>query len=176
MLPSALMLVIHNQAYRIRLRVKPVRRCWRRIPARKSRCQIVQEGRTPSLAATARGAHARKPSPTLGKPSACALKCGLSAACLNRGNLQVGSGRLMPALPIISGADSVRVFSNHGWMAVRQRGSLTRDAELTTVCLSTHSTTEPAPPHLKLLEDWADGLRMRKANPGWHRGLPPCCF
>jgi len=29
----------------------------------------------------------------------------------------------MPALPIISGAEAVRGFSNDGWIAVRQRGS-----------------------------------------------------
>jgi predicted RNA binding protein YcfA (HicA-like mRNA interferase family) len=47
----------------------------------------------------------------------------------------------MPALPVISGADAVRAFSEDGWQAVRQRGShiiMVKDGSIASLSVPNH--------------------------------------
>ena len=54
----------------------------------------------------------------------------------------------MPALPIISGAEAVRGFSNDGWIAVRQRGShiiMVKDGSHASLSIPNHRELHAAP-------------------------------
>lgn len=47
----------------------------------------------------------------------------------------------MPALPVISGTDAVRAFSQAGWVAVRQRGShiiMVKDGSIASLSVPDH--------------------------------------
>lgn len=47
----------------------------------------------------------------------------------------------MPALPVISGADAVRAFSQGSWQAVRQRGShiiMVKDGSIASLSVPDH--------------------------------------
>lgn len=47
----------------------------------------------------------------------------------------------MPAVPLLSGQEVVRVFASFGWVVSRQRGShiiLTKDGELATLSVPNH--------------------------------------
>ena len=49
----------------------------------------------------------------------------------------------MPALPVLSGTETVRNFERFGWNVVRQRGShiiMTKPGEITTLSVPDHAT------------------------------------